>query len=710
MNESRVVGVIIAVAAFSISCAGAKAHRKGTEAAQRNDLDRAVLELRHAVRQKPRSVEFRGDLRSAEMKAGQRHLELGHAFHEKREFDAAILEFQLALAADPLDEEIATQLIVKVQRERDADAAVREARGQETSGSREGAVQAARRALSLDPHNREAQGMLERLHPVDARSLEGLSLPTKPFTLKFSNTHVREAFEVFSQMSGVNFVLDEALKDDSITLLVQDASFETAFELLLAKARLGAKVLGSASLVVYPDTKEKRKQYAELQVETFYLENMRASAALNLLRSVLDVKGGYINEELNTLVLRDTPAALSVARRVLDANDLAPAEVLLDIEMLEIDRGKLMNLGVDLGDQASASFASDPTNTGTALTLDTLTHRFSARNVLITLPNVVVNLRREDTDAKILANPRIRVLDSQQAVIHIGERVPFVTVSTLNTVVSENIQFQDVGIKMTVTPSVHRDDSLTLKLGLEVSSLGPATSTASGNTVFRIGTRNATTVLHLRDGETQVLGGLIQDEERNTTTRVPGFGDIPVIGALFSNHNRSHSTTDILLFITPRLVRSMPTLARADALVWAGREDDIRPLRDSSSPAPTPQPTQLPGGLQLDGPRRLREGDTGRFVLAAPTGGPALVEFRYEPSALTFVALEAGGHRVEPVQDETQGVIRWSAPENAGAITISFRAAHAGASTVRFLVKPASQPGASPADAIEGATTILTAP
>lgn len=711
--------LLVAVAlSGGIACAGAKAHRRGTTALQEEKLDRAVVELRRATRERPKDLRFRADLRKAEMRAGQVHMDKGQELLDRREYEAAILEFQLALAADPFAEERATERIMRTQRKRDAHLALQDAEANEKAGDLSGAFRAARRAVSLDPQDPASREMAARLQPVAEGPLEGLDVPQKPVTLKFTGSRLREALEVFSQMTGVNFILDEAVKDEPTTLFIQDAPFDVALKLLLTRHQLALKVLDAKSVLIHPDTPEKRKQYRELQVETFYLTNLKATTALNLLRGVLDMKGGFVNEELNTLVLRDTPEALSVARQVLAANDMERAEVLLEIEMLEIDRGKLLKLGVDLTpDQAGASVAAEAGNAGAALTLDALINRFSARNVLVTLPSVVVNLRREDTEARILANPRIRVVDGQQAVIHIGERVPFVTVTSLNQVVSENIQFQDVGIKLMATPEVHRGDDLTLKLGLEVSSLGPSTTTASGNTVFRIGTRNASSVLRLRDGETQILGGLIQDEERTTVARIPFFGDIPVLGVLFSSHDRSRVTTDILLSITPRLIRSAPSLGPAQARVWAGRENDVRPSRAAAREEGSAVASGLVAAApqksvyELSGPTRVGANAAIELLLTGASAAAAEVELRYEPSEMTFIGLEAAGKPVEAVSDSTLGSVRWNAPASAFPIKARFRPAASGAHRIEFLVRPASVPGApQPPAETRGHTTVLVDP
>ena len=696
----------------SAGCAGAKAHRRGEDALARNDLDRAILELRKAVRERPKNLAYRADLRKAEMQSGQQHLAKGESYLDRGEFDAAILEFQLALAADPFLESTATARIVRAQRARDSEAALADARRKQSDGDRRGALLSARRALSLDPSNREARELFARLQPRAASEFEGLKLPDRTFALKFTNTRLKEAFEVFSQMSGVTFVLDEAVRDEPTSLFVQDATFAAALKALLTRHGLEAKVADEATVIVFPDTKEKRRQYQDLQVETFYLTNLDATTALGLLRGVLGIQGGFVNEPLNAVVLRDTPETLAVARQVLAANDLERAELLLEIEMLEIDRAKLLKLGVDITpDVAGGSVAADPANTASALTLDALIHRFSARNVLVTLPSVVVNLRREDTEARILANPRIRVVDGQQATLHIGERVPFVTVTTLNQVVSENIQFQDVGIKFTAQPEVHRDDTVTLKVGLEVSSLGPSTTTASGNTVFRIGTRNASTVLRLRDGETQFLGGLVQDEERTTVAKIPGLGDIPILGALFASHDRSRVTTDILLSITPRFVRSAPILGPAASRVWAGPEGDIRPRAEApDEPAPAP-PVPAPGAewtITAATPR-VRVGADASITVSGPAPA-AEFELRYDPAALEFVRLESAGKTIEPVRDPVVGRVRVAAPEGAAPLTATFRTLQAGATTVSMRVRPASVPGGTPPQPAEGAATIQVEP
>ena len=264
----------------------------------------------------------------------------------------------------------------------------------------------------------------------------------------------------------------------------------------------------------------------------------------------------------NTVIVRATEVMLSLVDKVIVANDRKPAELIMDVEILEVNRTKSEQLGLDFGSQISVTY---PTFTGS----------FAAalRQGTVTLPNFNFRYFKQDVDAKILANPKIRVLDDKPAKIHIGDRVPLrsATIQDATGQTRTTFEYKDIGIKLTVEPDIHLDNSVTVKLGLEVSSLGQNLGTVA-EPAFSIGTRNADTHMLLRDGETAILGGLIRDEDRRSLAKVPGFGDIPVIGRLFSTNDDQTTRTDVLLTITPRIVRGWDVPPKDMRNIYSGTE------------------------------------------------------------------------------------------------------------------------------------------
>jgi general secretion pathway protein D len=306
-----------------------------------------------------------------------------------------------------------------------------------------------------------------------------------------------------------------------------------------------------------------------LIVKSFYLANSDAKQALNLIRTIIKTRDIYIDEKLNFVVMRDTPDNVRLAEKLIANHDLAEPEVVLELEVAEVKRTKLTDIGIqfpstftvlNLATQNTATTNLGTTVTTSAvttnpLTLDTL-RNLSAANIGIS--PVILNLRSENSDTNLLANPRIRVKNRDKARVHIGDRVPVITTtSTANVGVTESVNYLDVGLRLEVEPNVSLDEEVGIRVGLEVSSIVREVTSRSGTLTYQLGTRSAATNLRLKDGETQVLAGLISDEDRKSAQRVPGLGDLPVIGRLFATERKDGSKTEVILLITPHIVRNL---------------------------------------------------------------------------------------------------------------------------------------------------------
>lgn len=316
------------------------------------------------------------------------------------------------------------------------------------------------------------------------------------------------------------------------------------------------------------DNKEKRGQYEDEIMHTFALNTIKAKEMEDILKGVLPIKKIVINEELNTITIRDTEDIIRLADHMIQNNDKKPAEVVLEVEILEVNRNKAETLGLDFGGyQVSASVPPYP-----------LTGSFQAAQSatgLLTLPSATLHFFKQDVDAKTLANPKIRVISGKTAKIHIGDRVPLIatTIQDATGQVRNTFDYKDIGIALNAEPIVHLDNSVTVKLGLVVSSLGQNLGTAS-QPAFSIGSRDAETIMLLGDDETAILGGLIQDSERNNRVLVPGLGEIPAIGSLFTTYNDSNGRTDVLLTITPHVVRGWDQPTASERHIYSGTENN----------------------------------------------------------------------------------------------------------------------------------------
>jgi general secretion pathway protein D len=496
-----------------------------------------------------------------------------------------------ALAIDPGSDR-ARALKLDIERDRRAQQALATARELLAKGQFERARSTVEAALKDNPRNAELIGLLRRVEAEAGRDAEreGARLAeARPISLQFRDANLKMVLDAISRGTGINFVLDRDIRSDArVTVLLRDARPEDAIDMLTSTNQLAKKVLDPNTVLIYPNTADKQKEYQDLVIRAFYLASADAKQTAALLRSMLKLREVFVDDKLNLIVIREPAETVRLAERLVALHDLGEPEVLLEVEVMEVKRTRLLELGIDFPD----SFTLTPLSASGAsgLTLEDLRNINSSR-VGVSTPSVTINLRRETGDANVLANPRIRAKNRERARILIGDRVPVITTSATATgFLSESVQYVEVGLKLDVEPQVSVDDEIAIKVALEVSSLVREIRTISGSLAYQIGTRNASTTLRLRDGETQMLAGLISAEDRTSASRVPGLGDLPVLGRLFSSELDNSDRTEIVLSITPRLVRSPIRPDAGQAEFWSGTEASMRskpqaPGRTSSSAA-----------------------------------------------------------------------------------------------------------------------------
>lgn len=418
-----------------------------------------------------------------------------------------------------------------------------------------GASEVVHTILTENPQNAEARNLDARLvEKQDKKNKPETKLAEsfrKPVSLEFRDASLRSVFEILAKVSGINFVYDKDIRPDlKVTIFVKDTSIEDAIKLLAVTNQLEYRVLNENSILIYPNTPQKIKDYQPLVMRSFYLSNADAKQVANDLKTLLKTKDLVINEKLNLVIMRDTAEAIRLAEKIIALEDLNEPEVMLDVEVLEVKRSRIMNLGVKWPDTLTLA---TPEN----LPLSEL-RRITSDSITSNLNSMTITAKKDDADVRILANPRIRVKNREKAKIMIGDRVPIVTTtSTATGFVADSVSYVDVGLKLEVEPNISLDDEVSIKVGMEVSSIGKQVLSKSGTLTYQIGTRNASTVLRLHDGETQVLAGLINDEDRKASSKVPGLGDLPIVGRLFAQQNDDNQKTEIVLSITPRLARTI---------------------------------------------------------------------------------------------------------------------------------------------------------
>jgi general secretion pathway protein D len=561
---------IVAVVALLVACASSPIKRAEDYAAQDEWL-KAVIEYRKASAERPDDAEYKSRLRRTELKAADFYYGRGQRFLEQGNLDEAIAQFQQGMASMP-DHGKLQQAMTHALARHEAANLYQEGLNLRQAGKSDDARRQFQRALDAYPDHKDATAALAELGKEDQEKLsEGLALTSKaPITLNLRQTDLKQAFEFLAKSFGVNVIFDEAVKSVPVTLFAKDVTFEQGLSLLLTTSRTFYKKIGANTILVAPDSKDKRGQYEDHLVRTFHMNTVRAKEMADILKGLVTIKKIIVNEQLNTITVRDTGDVIKLSERIIENNDRKPAELILDVEILEVNRSKSERLGLEFG---AYSFTAAVPAPGTVPLRGSIREAIRS-SATLTVPPVTFRFFKQDVDAKILANPKIRVINGRAAKIHIGDRVPLraATIVDATGQTRTTFDYKDIGIRLTVEPMIYLDNSAMLKLGLEVSSLGENLGTPN-EPAFRIGTRNAETFMLLRDGETAILGGLIQDEERNTRIKVPGFGDIPAIGALFTSHDTSASRTDVLLTITPRVVRGWDVPTRAAREFYSGSEN-----------------------------------------------------------------------------------------------------------------------------------------
>lgn len=428
-----------------------------------------------------------------------------------------------------------------------------------------------REILVENPDNSEARSLYKALlAKQEAKRIDSLRkrlVYKNPVTLEFRDVSLKVIIEALARGTGVNFILDKDVRSDQkATLFVKSVSIEDAVDMLVQSNQLQKKVLNEHSVIIYPNNANKQREYQDLVIRSFYLEYADPKTVASMLKSMLGLKLVQTDDRLPTIVIKDVPEVMLLAEKLIESQDLAEPEVMLELEVLELQRSRDLNLGVTWPTQLSVLTAEDA-----VLTLEAL-KRLGSSDIGVT-PSPGVSFKGTDANINLLANPRIRVRNREKARIHIGDRVPIITSNVSSTgVISENVQYIDAGLKLEVEPTISLGGDVSIKLSLDVSSIGAATTTRSGSVVFQIGTRSTSTQLRLADGEMQILAGLISDEERKNVDKIPGLGDIPLIGRLFSNHGDEKTKTEIVLAVTPHIIRGRRAPEAALAEYWSGSE------------------------------------------------------------------------------------------------------------------------------------------
>lgn len=393
----------------------------------------------------------------------------------------------------------------------------------------------------------------------------------KPVSLHFRSHNLIQIFNTISQMTGVSFIFDNDVpKDITASIMADNTTAEDAINLLLMSNQLRKKVLNGNTLLVYPAGQAKERTYRDIVVRTFFLGYAKAKEVNVAIRNMLKLKDIHVDERTNTITVRGPRESVDMAERLLMTLDRPEAEVMLEVEVLEIKSNDAEKLGISYPQSVGVGF--QPLEKGDRMPLDT----FRKDNLFVNLGAgnaVTIDIKKVRSHAQVLANPRIRVKNNKKALIEIGEKLPVITAVLNGEQTSEQVTYQDVGLKLEVTPDISLDGEIGMDVDFTLSSLGQPETSDKGLKYYGTNNRTAKTILSSRDGETQMLAGLINQDSKQEKSGLPWLSDIPLIGGLFRSSSNDAKRTEVILLITPHIERNLDLPGGHISTIPAGTDD-----------------------------------------------------------------------------------------------------------------------------------------
>jgi general secretion pathway protein D len=652
------VAICISFGVFLAGCPkGNQDYKSGMHAEDLKDFDAAVDYYLKATKVDPHNANFQIKLNQSRFEASQQHVHQGMKLLDKGDLQGALSEFQRAQVYDPsssiADQEVKKTLELIAER-----ASAGEAPAEEP--------------------------LVENGQPVMASAPPEIKpLSRAPINLKMSND-AKVVFDTIGKLAGLTVIYDPDLQQKRISTELNNVTLEQALDITCLESKTFWKPVTENIIMIIPDQAQKRRDYEEQVVRTFYLSNVSTPQELTEittgLRQLLDLKRIQQVNSQNAIIIRDTPDKLLLADKIIKDIDKAKPEVIIQLEVLQARTDRLRNLGVLPGQSASIAINTNTTSstnststTGTTtnngLTLQQLRH-LNQSAVSLTLPSATANFVLTDTSTRIIQNPEIRAIDGQPAKLRVGDRVPVATGSFqagvgvgttsgagfVNPLVNTQFQYIDVGVNVDVTPHVHPNRDVSLKVSIEVSSV-TGTSTIGGIQQPVISQRKIEHEIRLKEGEVSILAGLIERVDTKTLNGWPGAAKIPVMRYLFSAENLDQQDNEVLIVMIPRVVRMpdwtkanlRPMFSGTDTFVGAKRELEVKAPTANPNPQATPPAgvpaTQGPGGAVV--PAAAPAPGAQPAAPAAVTPQAAGPRIRFEPSTLNL----------SPGQTATIGVV-----------------------------------------------------
>lgn len=592
MNRLKTIFAALLISLTLASCASYHAYHAAQKAERAKDWDAAVTQYEKALEIDGDNREYRMAYDRARREASRAHFEKGkilsaEAVRAKNPNDQfrlaqmAATELQLTVKLDTTNQFAAVELSKAHQLMQDLQRAANE-------------------STSIDEIKRRAGANTTKAQPPELNPTS-----TDPISLNFSReTPIKDIYRALGNAFGINVLFDQAVKDDRITIELRDVTAQAALERVMQAGNHFYKVLDEKTIIVVPDNPQARRDYEDLVIRTFYLSNGDAEQVTNVVRTMIEARNVFPLKALNAITIRDTADKVRIAEKIIQANDKAKAEVVVQVELVQLDLNRIREIGLAISSfptgeggapssSATVSLAPDGKvfTGGTLAQIQKVAGSLGAlrNNVNFTIPTATYSLLKTYGNSELLANPELRISEGEKATLHIGQRIP-VPVTTIQgytpggntpgqnpgqiTAPYTSFQYQDVGIKVAMEPRVHHNREVTLKLTVEVSNQGASVNFA-GQEQPTFSTRTIESTIRLQDGETNFLAGLIQSNKVKSATKTPILGDIPLIGRLFTNESREETRTDLVLTMTPHIVR-IPDITEEDvAPMWVGTGNNL---------------------------------------------------------------------------------------------------------------------------------------
>ncbi|MEW6368736.1 MAG: cohesin domain-containing protein [Acidobacteriota bacterium] len=570
-------------ALLALGCAGTKYYKSGRQAAAAQDWERAVAEYTHALKEEPGNRIYRLQLLKALHEAAYKHVTAGQKMAEAKDYKGAVAEYQKAIEYEPSNQ--FAVLLLKTAQE----------------------------AMNAPPLEPGATPETQAVGP------QVKQLPDTPVNLDFKNANIKDIIRALGKYGDVNFVFDDSVADKNFSITLQNVSFDKALTAIMVSTHHFFRILDPSTILIAQDNPMKRRQIEQEQIRTFYVSNADLNEMRGILQQTIQVKFVGVNTALGAITVRDTPEKLRVVERLIEANDKSKGEVLLELEIIEVNRQKVQQFGLDLGTNAAAqpttvtgAFSPEGSTGGIIRGRDFLTA--NSLDYVFTLPTVAYKLLLSDADSKVIANPKLRGVEGKPMSLKMGDRVP-IPVTTFTPIAGggaaqqpiTSFQYENIGINLDVTPKIHRNNEITLEMKLDISAIS---GTGFGG-LPTFGNRQVNATMRLREGESNLLGGLLREEERKVVSGLPGIMNVPFIGKLFSYNDKRKTQTDIVLSLTPHIIR-LPMITEEDRQpMWVGTEENPSPmasLQPMRGPMGREEPSFQPGEEPGRMPRHGRGG------------------------------------------------------------------------------------------------------